>query len=213
VVAGVLLFLVLVVVGSILFQRYQPGAASPAEETSGPGSPNTNRVPRESPTGTAQQTNTPSPAALTLELQPDGLRLRGKLVDRDNLLPTVVTLLGSPSRTNQVSQTRTVVYAFDQHGLLIYSQPAGGTNSIVLDCEASGGVNGTTSPFVGSLRVEAHAIGPDTDSKTLAAIKQLNLVVPKAEGTIWNGRYKDVDLVFAYLRSPRRPSLIELDLK
>jgi len=213
VVAGVFLFLMLVVLGSILFQRYQPGMGSPAEETSGPGSTNTNHVPRESPTGTVQRTNVASPATLALELEPDGLRFRGKTVNRDNLLLTMVTLLGPPSRTNQVSQTKTVVYAFDQHGLLIYSQPAGGTNSIVLDCEASGGVNGTTSPFVGTLRVEARVIGPDTDSKTLAAIKQLNLVVPKADGTIWNGRYKDVDLVFAYLRSPRRPSLIELDLK
>jgi len=213
VVAAILLFLAIVVIGSALFQRHQPGTSSPGGQTSGVASAKADRTPGESTAGAASATPDDSPTSLTLELQPDGLRIRGRLVTRDNLLPTVVSLLGPPSRTNQVSQTRTVVYAYDHHGLLIYSQPGRGTNSVVLDCEASGGANGTTSPFTGTLRVEDRVIGPDTDSQKLAAIKQLGLGAPKADGTIWNGRYKDVDLVFAYLRSPRRPSLIELDLK
>ncbi len=211
--AGALLFLVVVVVGSVLFQRYQPGAGSPAEQTSDTPGTSADRAPREGPAGAARPTDNASPTSLALELQSDGLRIRGKLVTRDNLLPTVVSLLGPPSRTNQVTQTKTVIYAYDRHGLLIYSQPGRGTNSVVLDCEASGGANGTTSPFTGTLRVEGQLIGSDTDSKTLAGIKQLGLGAPKADGTIWNGRYKDVDLVFAYLRSPGHPSLIELDLK
>ncbi len=213
VIAGVILFLVIVVVGSILFQGYEPGGDSPAVQPPATPGTRTNRAGREGPAATARPADNAAPASLALELQADGLSIRGKVVTRDNLVPTLVSLLGPPNRTNHVSQTKTVVYAFDQHGLLIYSQPSGGTNSVVLDCEASGGTNGTTSPFAGTLRVEDRDIGPDTDSKALAAIKQLNLAAPKADGTIWNGRYKNVDLVFAYLRSPRRPSLIELDLK
>jgi hypothetical protein len=213
VVAGILLFLALVVIGSVLFQRYQPGAASSGEPTSDTSGAIAKRASRESPAAPAHTARKGPQSSLVLELQPDGLRLLGKLVTRENLLPSVISLLGPPNRTNQISQTKTVIYAFDQHGLLIYSQPDRGTNSIVLDCEASGGTNGTTSPFAGTLRVEGQIIGPETDSRALAAIKPLGLAAPKVDGTIWNGRYKDVDLVFAYLRSPRRLSLIELDLK
>ena len=74
----------------------------------------------------------------------------------------------------------TIIYAYDVHGLLIYSQPGGRTNHIVLDCEATGGANGTTSPFAGTLRVEDQVIGPDTDSQTLAGMKKLGLDTPKA---------------------------------
>ena len=213
IVAGIVLFLAIVVVGSALFQRYQPGAG--ATENQAPGAPRANaeRAPRESAVGSASAMRGSSPTSVALELQPDGLRIRGTLVTRDKLLPTVISLLGLPNRTNQVSQTGTLIYAYDQHGLLIYSQPAGGTNSVVLDCEASGGANGTTSPFSGTLRVEDHLIGPDTDSKKLLAMKPLGLDTPKAGGTIWNGRYRDVNLVFAYLESLQRPSLIQLDLK
>jgi len=213
VVAAVLLFLAIVVIGSVLFQRYQPGSGSTRAQP--PGAPGTSAEPasRESTAGTASASRDASPATLALDLRPDGLRIRGKLVTRDNLLSTVVSLLGLPNRTNQVSQSGMLIYAYDQHGLLIYSQPAGGTNSVVLDCEAIGGANGTTSPFAGTLQVEDHVIGPNTDSQALVAMKQLGLGAPKAGGTIWNGRYKDVDLVFAYLKSSRRPSLIELDLK
>jgi len=213
IVAGVLLFLAIVVIGSALFQRYQPGAGSTGTPMPVAASANADRAPRESAAGVASAARDTSPASLDLELRPDGLHLRGTLVTRDNLLPTVISLLGLPNRTNQVSQTGMLIYAYDQHGLLIYSQPAGGTNSVVLDCEASGGVNGTTSPFAGALRVEGHLIGPGTDIKKLVAIKTLGLDAPKVGGTIWNGRYRDVNLVFAYLESPQRPSLIQLDLK
>ena len=59
----------------------------------------------------------------------------------------------------------------------------------------------------------AFTIFDDTDSQTLAGIKKLGLGRPTSGGTIWGGRYNTLGLVFAYLKSPRRPSLIEIDLK
>ena len=154
-----------------------------------------------------------SPAPLVLELLPDGLHLGGSLVTGANVLTAVANLLGIPTRTNQVQQTDTVIYAYDQQGLLIYCQKGGGTNRIVLDCDASGGDNGTTSPFVGALKVEDQVISPGTDSQTLAAIKCLGLTRPGTSDTILGGRYNGLDLVFAYLNSPQRLSFIAIDLK
>ena len=213
IVAAILLFLAIVVVGSALFQRYSLGSRHLEEQEPRTAAARGKSAPKPEMPRVETATRHLSPAPLGLELQPDGLRIDGKLLTRDNLLPAVVSLLGPPTLTNQVSQTKTLVYAYDHLGLLIYSHPAGGTNSLVLDCEGIGGANGTTSPFAGTLRVEADVIGPNTDSQTLAAIKQLALAAPKAGGTIWHGSYRNVDVVFAYLKSPRRPSLIELDLK
>ena len=148
-----------------------------------------------------------------MELQPDGLHLGGSLVTKGSVLTTVANLLGVPTRTNQAGQTDTVIYAYDRQGLLIYAQKGGGTNSIVLDCEAIGGANGTTFPFTGSLKVEDQVIGPGTDSQALTAIKKLELKHPGTGDSVWGGRYNDLDLVFAYLKSPQRLSLIEIDLK
>jgi hypothetical protein len=152
-------------------------------------------------------------APLVLELEPDGLHMSGRLVTGGNLLTAMANLLGAPTRTNRAAPAGTVIYAYDRHGLLVYAQPGGGTNHIVLDCEATGGANGTTSSFAGTLKVEGQVIGPDTDSPTLAGIRKLGLESPKGDGTIWGGHYNSLGLVFAYLKSPRRPSLIEIDLK
>jgi hypothetical protein len=150
---------------------------------------------------------------VVLELQPDGLHFGGKLVTGDNLLSIVVDVLGAATRTNQAAPAGQVIYAYDRQGLLIYSQPGGLTNHIVLDCDAIGGPNGTTSPFAGTLKVEDQVIGPDTDSKTLASMKKLAIDSPKDGGTIWGGHYNSLGLIFAYLKSPQHPSLIEIDLK
>jgi hypothetical protein len=52
-----------------------------------------------------------------LELQPGGLRSGGSLVTRGNLPPAAASRLGAPTRTNQVAQTGTVIYAYDHQGL------------------------------------------------------------------------------------------------
>ncbi len=207
---AVLVGLALLVIGITLFLRGKGGISSPAA----PGPAGTAQpAPPRAPAQVAPATGTSPLPALALELKPDGLHIGGRLVTRDELLPVVTGLLGAPTRTNQVMVTGTMVYAFDQHGVLVYSQPGGGTNSIVLDCEATGGTHGTTAPFAGLLKMEDRAIGPDMDSAALTAIKELNLQPPSAGGSVWNGRYHGLELIFAYLKSPRRLSLIEIDLK
>jgi hypothetical protein len=164
------------------------------------------------PTATRVAPNGKS-SPLVLELQPDGLHIGGSLVSGSNLLTAFAQVLGAPTRTNQAAPAGAVIYAYDDHGLLIYSQPGGRTNHIVLDCEATGGANGTISPFVGMLKVEDQVIGPDTDSQTLAGFKNLGLDNRKSGSKIWGGHYHRLGLIFAYLRSPEQPSLIEIDLK
>lgn len=207
---AVLAGLALLVIGITLFLRGKVGISSPE----GPGPAGTAEpAPPQAPTNAAAATGNSSLPSLALELKPDGLHIGGRLVTRDELLPVVTRLLGAPTRTNQVTVTGTMVYAFDQQGVLVYSQPGGGTNSIVLDCEATGGTHGTTAPFTGLLKMQDRAIGPDMDSTALTAIKELNLQSPSAGGSVWNGRYHGLELIFAYLKSPRRLSLIEIDLK
>ena len=209
------IFVVLVVVvGSvILIQRYQASPNPPEEQTPKGAMPKVSEAPREvQAKAVVPGRNAPSPP-LVLELQPDGLHLSGSLVNRGNLLTTAANLLGVPTRTNHVGQMGTVLYAYDHRGLLIYSQKGGGTNSIVLDCEGSGGTNGTTLPFAGSLKIEDHVIGQGTDSEALAAMKNLSLSRLSADSGIWSGQYNGLDLVFAYLTTSERLSRIEIDLK
>jgi hypothetical protein len=212
-VAVVVFVLAIGVAGIALFQHYHAGANSQEDQRPKAASsmPAGARQPAQATVAAATHVGLMTP--LVLELLPDGLRIGGSLVTHGNLLPAIANLLGVPTRTNQVAQTGTVIYAYDQHGLLIYSQPRGGTNSIVLDCEASGGVNGTTSAFAGKLKVEDQVVGPDTDPQTLAGIKKLSLGNPRSGGTIWAGRYNNFEVVFAYLKSSRHLSLIEIDLK
>ena len=157
------------------FRARRPGQA--ADETRDHEGKAETRRPAPATAGRAARDGKSAP--LVLELLPDGLHIGGGLVTGGNLLPAVANLLGAPTRTNQAAPAGTVIYAYDDHGLLIYSQPGGGTNHLVLDCEATGGANGTTSPFAGTLKVEDQVIGPDTDSQTLAGIKKLGMGSPK----------------------------------
>jgi hypothetical protein len=198
-------------VGFVLYQRYREQSQPPADtaplrskagDTAQPGAAKAGAAGRDA-----------SATQVVLELQPDGLHVGGILVTRGNLLSALSKSLGPPNRTNQVAQTDTAIYAYDHLGVLIYSQPAGGTNSIVLDCDATGGVNGTTSPFAGLLKVEDSLIAPEMDSQQLGTIKDLDLKHPGTSETLWNGHYHDLGLAFAYLKTPRHLSLIVIDLK
>ena len=207
---AVAIFVALVIaIGSvILIQRYRASANALEEQK-----PKVGGAPREAPARTAVPSQNVPPPPLVLALQPDGLHLGGSLVTPGNVLTAVAQSLGIATRTNRVGQTDTVIYAYDHEGLLLYSQKGGGTNSIVLDCEASGGTHGTTSPFTGTLTIDGQVIRSDTNPQTLTAIKSLGLSRPGSHSGIWGGRYHGLDLVFAYLKSPQRLSLIEIDLK
>ena len=208
-------FLVLAVaaVGHALLKRGPAGSVALGKTQAKPAVAIQTVVGQFATTTTARVAPKGKSAPLVLELQPDGLHIGGNLVGGSNLLPAIANVLGAPSRTNQAAPAGTVVYAYDDHGLLIYSQPGGRTNHIVLDCEATGGANGTTSPFTGTLKVEDQVIGPDTDAQTLAGIEKLGLDNRKSGSMIWGGHYHSLGLIFAYLKSPERPSLIEIDLK
>jgi hypothetical protein len=212
-IAAILIGLGIAVGSIVLFQRYHARTKGQEEQQPKPAMPKGDSASLKVPANAAAASQNVSPTPLVLELQPDGLHLGSSLVTQGNILAAAASLLGLPTRTNHVGQTDTVVYAYDRQGVLIYSQKGGGTNSIVLDYEAVGGANGTTSPFAGTLKIEDRVIGPDTDSKTLAAIKNLGLKRSGGSGSIWGGRYNNLELVFAYLKSPRRLSLIEIDLK
>jgi hypothetical protein len=157
----------------------------------------------------------PKPAALPvrLVLQPDGLHVGSSRVTPGDALTCISKVLGPPSRTSPAGQPDTVIYAFDAQGLLIYSGKGARKDSIVLDCDAIGGPNGTTSPFTGTLQVEDHVIRPETDARTLAAIPQLGVTNSPGDSGILGGHYSGVELAFAYLKSRQRLSLIEIDLK
>lgn len=205
--------LAVVAVGLALFLRAKSDKTAGEEPNPMAVAPKANAASPEAPTKVAAVAQRTLASPLVLELRPDGLRLGDNVLPRDSFLPAVYKLLGAASRTNHVTRTGAVIYAYDQLGLLIYSQPGGGTNSIVLDCDATGGVNGTTSPFAGLLKLENRVIGPDLEAQQLTAITELGLKHPGGSETVWNGRYHGVDLVFAYLKTPQRPSLIELDVK
>ncbi len=212
-VPGLVAVLALVVVGIVVRQR-QLAAANSAEARM-PGAPMTKvdgAAPRASAMAPALGKN-PSHAALVLELQPDGLHIGGRHVTAETALAAIANSLGAATRTNQIGQSDTVIYAYDQQGLMVYSQKAGGTNSIVLDCEASGGTHGTLSPFTGAITVEGQVIRTDTDRQALIAIKHLDLSHTGSDNSIWGGRYHDLGLAFSYLKTPQRLSLIKIDLQ
>ncbi|HNW06992.1 MAG: hypothetical protein KA117_04410 [Verrucomicrobia bacterium] len=193
--------------------RQQKDPFSPPRSETAAATPRDNS-PRPVPPGEAGGAapgNTAAP--VLLELQPDGLYLGGERVSRENLLPAVARQLGAPSRTNRVAQTGAIIYVFDRHGLLLYAQPDGGPTSIVLDCEGTGGNAGATTPFAGRLKVENTEISPDTDSLSLAAIQKLPLTRRGRTSNILTGHYGKFELIFGYVRSNQRLSLVEINLK
>ena len=213
VVLASLVMLAVGLVGFALLKRAQAGSEVTEDPTPKATNSKEHSVARErSPAVKSASKGVPS-APLVLDLQPDGLHIGNTRVTPGNVLAAVANLLGTPTRTNQVGQTGTVIYVYDQHGLLIYLQPGGGTNSIILDCEGNGGTHGTTSPFAGNVTVEGKVISADTAPQSLTAIEPLALGHPGADSSIWGGRYNDLQLVFAYLKSPQRLSLIEIDLR
>jgi hypothetical protein len=148
--------------------------------------------------------------AISVEVDPEGLRLCGTPVKRENFLPAIFKALGTPSRTNQAEQ---VIYAYDSCGLLVYAPKNAGHYSIVLHFDASDGDAGTKNPFVGTFKINKETVRPNTDAVSLGSIKELGLQGPKSASGIFQAQCGAVDLVFGYLKTPERLSLIEIDFK
>lgn len=194
------IFACILIAGSILYinHRHNTRAEQP--------SANPSQTPRKADTKS-------SSSHPVLELQSDGLHLGGFLLTRDGAGSNVARFLGTPTRTNLVHGSSRLIYAYDQHGILVYADKGAATDSIVLDFEGMGGTNGAASPFQGALKVDNHAINGDTDTRTLTSITQLGLKDPGADGGIFGGQYNGLEVIFAYLKTPQRLSLVEITLK
>ena len=158
-------------------------------------------------------TATYAASQLVLELQPDGLHIGPNLVTPRNAWRAVSEVIGLPTRTNRTDQLKSVIYAYDHHGLLVYSGEGSGNDSIMLDFDALGGTNGTTLPFAGTLKFETNLIHADTDASALASIKNLGLSNPGNDAGTFRGRCNNLDLYFAYLKTSSRLSVIQINLK
>jgi len=151
--------------------------------------------------------------AISVEVEPEGLRLCGNPVARENFLPLIFKTLGAPTRTNQVEKADQVVYAYDSCGLLVYAPKNSGHCSIVLDFDGSDGAAGTKNAFIGTFKINKQAVRPNTDAASLGSIKELGLQAPKSASGIFHAQYGAVELVFGYLKTRERLSLIEIDFK
>jgi len=163
--------------------------------------------------GSKHGASVPDAKAISLEVEPEGLRLCGKSLTREDFLPAIFKILGAPARTNQVEKADQIIYAYDACGLLVYAPKNAGRYSIVLHFDASDGAAGTKYPFVGTFKISNHVVRPGTDAASLGSIKELGLQPPNSASGIFNAQYGTLELVFGYLKSPERLSLIEIDFK
>lgn len=153
------------------------------------------------------------PKGISIEVERNGLRLCGNPVARENFSASIFKILGAPSRTNEVQKVDQIVYAYDTFGMLVYSAKNSGTHSIVLDFDGSEGAGGTKSAFVGTLKVNDQIVHARTDAISLAQIKELAVQTPSSASGIYRAQYGDLELVFGYLKTPERLSLVEIDFK
>jgi hypothetical protein len=151
--------------------------------------------------------------ALSLEVDAEGVRVCGKPVTRQHFLPSIFKVLGAPDRTNDVQTADQIIYAYDNCGLLLYSPRNSGHCSILLDFDGTSGQAGTKNPFVGTFKINRQLVRHDTDAASLASFKEVGFESPKSASGIFHARYGAVELVFGYLKSPQRLSLIEIDFK
>jgi len=152
--------------------------------------------------------------SISLEVESEGVRLCGAPVVREDFLSRVFKILGAPTRTNRVEKADQIIYAYDACGLLFYAPKGSGRYSIVLDFDGSNGTAGTEKAFVGTLRINDQIVRPGTDAASLSLMKELRLQAPKSSASgIFHAQYGTFELVFGYLKSPERLSLVEIDFK
>jgi hypothetical protein len=153
--------------------------------------------------------NRPSRATLSMEVRADGLYLSGTLLTKEQAWGNVTKVFGYPNRTNQCVAGDKQVFAYDQLGILLYGKCPVETESIVVDFDGSGGTNGTSKPFLGSLQVAGYSIRAYTDSASIT--RELKLQ-PKPDSLIISAEYRGTDVIFSY-DSPEKLSIVEIGLK
>jgi hypothetical protein len=63
------------------------------------------------------------------------------------------------------------------------------------------------------LKISDQVVSSGTDAASLGLIKGLGLEAPKSASGIFHAQYGSFALVFGYLKSPERLSLVEIDFK
>jgi hypothetical protein len=163
--------------------------------------------------GSNQGASLSNARAISLEIEADGVRVCGKPVTRQHFLSGIFNVLGAPDRTNDVQKADQIIYAYDNCGLLVYSPKNSGRCSILLDFDGTYGEAGTKNPFVGTFKINRRVVRHDTDAASLTSFKDVGLESPKSASGIFHAQYGAVELVFGYLKTPQRLSLIEIDFK
>jgi hypothetical protein len=146
---------------------------------------------------------------LEIEVEPPNVRVGGTTLSRENALKTLSGLVGVPARTNQIADVR--IYAFDQSGILLYSEAESGKQSLLVYFQAVGGANGAQNAFSGSLAIRGNGVTVTTGSRSLTAIPELAL--SETAPNVFSGKCEGLGLSFAYLKTPDHLSLVQIDLQ
>jgi hypothetical protein len=190
--------------------EFQTNSPKPSGESAPPN-------PAVAETDKAGDTDNPalklSSHGLVVQLLPDGLRAAGYRITPQNALQVISKLVGEPTRTNRLEKGDKLIYAYDKHGILLYTQPSGVADHLVLDFDGLGGATGANLPFVGGIEIAHETIQARTSAAKLQAIKDLSLTHPGSDQSIFGGEYHDLRLYFAYLKSLEQLSMVEMDLK
>src|SRR6266850_3356971 len=72
-----------------------------------------------------------------IDIEAQAVRINGQPLARDSALKTLCSIAGAPTRTNSFEEL--TIYAFDEHGILLYAEKQTGKNSLFIYFEPIGG--------------------------------------------------------------------------
>jgi hypothetical protein len=150
-----------------------------------------------------------NPAALEIKIKPEGVWIGGIPVAGKRVTGGLFPILGTPSRTNHLGDADSLVYAFDDHGLLIYAGRDPAKDSIVIDFEGTGGTNGAVKPFPGTLKILDSFVTAATDPASLSSIEGVQAGTENSG--ILSLKCSGFHLVFGYLKGHAQLSMVEVD--
>src|SRR5205823_2092292 len=113
------------------------------------------------------------PGGVKIEIQAQAVRINGRPLAPDSALKTLCGIAGAPMRTNSFEEL--TIYAFDEHGILLYAEKQTGKNSLFIYFEPIGGGKGAQEPFSGTLIIHGTTVTAKTASNNLSSIPQLQL--------------------------------------
>lgn len=189
--------------GTAVFLKYQKKWRESATESEpAPAKPDT---PQPSGPGTVSN-------RVSLDIDGAGLRIAGRTLRRSNTLENLVLALGTPSRTNQLDAGGSVVYGYDEHGLLLYGHSHDSVEYMVVDFTALAGTNGAKSAFSGALKVAGRKISADSTAAKVAAIPELGLRRAAPDTGVLRATYSGLGLFFMYLKDSQHLSMLQINL-